>query len=138
MQRDQHDWMLSQLQPLDDSTRCRVERLTPRLITAVRSRSRGRDQPADMDEKTSYAILALMLSLQRHPEQPDRQHIGAAARASGQYIRDEARAWGVNAYQLRHSRRSDWRPLSLDRDTRAVRRIEDIGGVDPDEEAEVE
>lgn len=138
MQRDQHAWMLEQLRALDDATRERVERLTPRLRTAVRSRSRGRDQPTDLDEKTSYAILALMLSLQRHPEHPDRKHIGAAVRAGGQYIRDEARAWGVNAYQLRHSRRTDWRPLSLEGDTRSIRRIEDIGGVDPDEEQEVE
>lgn len=132
MQRDQHAWMLSQLQPLDDAGRQRVERLLPRLNARM-----GRAFPGPRDdakERASYAMLGLILSIQQHPDRPDGRHIGTAMLRAREFTHDEARAWGVNRRQADGPRRTNWRPLSLsDVDySDGLRRIEDceVGDVD--------
>lgn len=77
-----------------------------------------------MEERISYGVLQLLLSLQRNPGRSDAQHMSAAMYGSGAYIRDDARAWGVNEYQLRRHRRRDWHPADLT-DAVVGRRIED-------------
>jgi len=118
--------MLEQLRPLDDATRERVERLAPRV--EARIRAQYQQAPADeIEERAAYGRMALILSLQRHPDRPDGRHIGAAVLWAREFLHDEARAWGVTKRQVDGPRRDNWRPLSIDSPiTGGMRRIEEL------------
>lgn len=138
-QRDQHQWLTDHLTTLDDATRDRVERLWPIVRRRVLRRF-CRDHPDVQEERASYATLRLIMSLQQAPQRPDRLHLTAAAGSAGDYLYDEARAWGVNRYQYDGRRRHNWHPVSLDHPDVALkgRRIEDVGGLAEDGDADEE